>query len=63
MDALTSLVRSLHHQAITFMFAPLKDPMRQTLAEAGVLELDGETHDYPSVRAAVQATAAREEQP
>jgi len=62
-DALTALVRSLHQQAITFVFAPLKDPMRQTLTEAGVLELVGEAHDYPSVRAAVQATAAREEQP
>jgi len=37
--------------------------MRQTLGEAGVLDLVGEAHDYPTVRAAVQAADAREEQP
>jgi len=62
-DALTSLVRSLREDEITFVFARLKDPMRQTLGEAGVLDLVGEAHDYPTVRAAVQAADAREEQP
>jgi sulfate permease, SulP family len=62
-DALTSLVRSLREDEITFVFARLKGSMRQTLRQAGVLELVGEAHDYPTVRAAVQAAVDREEQP
>jgi anti-anti-sigma regulatory factor len=62
-DALTSLVRSLREEAIVFVFARLKDPMRQALDEAGVLELVGEGHVYPTVRAAVAAAAAGKEQP
>jgi MFS superfamily sulfate permease-like transporter len=63
MDALKSLVRSLRDQEITFVFARLKGPMRQRLREAGVLDLVGEGHSYPTVRAAVAAAPAREEQP
>jgi hypothetical protein len=48
---------------ITFVFARLKGPMRQRLREAGVLDLAGEGHRYPTVRAAVAAAPAREEQP
>jgi hypothetical protein len=48
------------------VFARLKDPMRQALREAGVLDLVGEDHLYPTVRAAVDAASAslaEEEQP
>ena len=62
MDALTSLVGSLQEEGITFVLARLKDPMRQTLLEAGVLDLVGEPHVYPTVRAAVAAATAGEEQ-
>ena len=55
MDALTSLVQSMGEEAVTFVFARLKDPMRQALREAGVLDLVGEPHVYPTVRAAVAA--------
>src|SRR5918994_5421994 len=61
-DALTSLVRSLQEEGITFVLARLKDPMHQTLQEAGVLDLVGEPHVYPTVRAAVAAATAGEEQ-
>ena len=56
---LTSLVRSLGEEQITFVFAPLKTPTRQTLTEAGVLELVGEQHLYPTVGAAVAAAATK----
>ena len=60
-DALESLVRSLRDEGITFVFARVKGPMRQALGEAGVLDLVGERHLYPTVRAAVAAAAAGEE--
>jgi sulfate permease, SulP family len=62
-DALKSLVGSLREQQITFLVARLKDPMRRRLAEAGVLDLVGEHHVHATVRAAVAATLAGEEQP
>jgi Tfp pilus assembly pilus retraction ATPase PilT len=40
------------------VFARLKGPMRRALREAGVLDLVGERHDYPTVRAAVAAAPA-----
>jgi anti-anti-sigma regulatory factor len=52
--ALKSLVQSLGEEEITFVFARLKSPMRQ----AGVLDLIGEPHVYPTVRAAVAAAVA-----
>jgi MFS superfamily sulfate permease-like transporter len=57
-DALTELIRSLRTDQITFVFARLKGPMRQDLREAGVLDLVGEAHLYPTVQAAVQAAPA-----
>ena len=57
-DALTELIRSLQQQQITFVFARLKSMMRQNLQEAGVLDLVGEDHLHPTVRAAVQAASA-----
>jgi sulfate permease, SulP family len=57
-DALESLVRSLREEGITFVFARVKGPMRQALRDAGVLDLVGERHLYPTVRAAVAAAPA-----
>jgi SulP family sulfate permease len=57
-DTLTEQIRSLQQQQITFVFARLKGPIRQHLQDAGVLDLVGEDHLYPTVRAAVQAASA-----
>jgi hypothetical protein len=48
----------LREEGITFVFARLEGPMRQALRNAGVLDLVGEHHDYPTVRAAVAAAPA-----
>jgi hypothetical protein len=53
----------LREEGITFVFARLKGPMRQALRNAGVLDLVGEHHDYPTVRAAVAAALAGTAQP
>ena len=52
-DFLTDLIESLRKEDITFVFARLKSPMVEHLTEAGVLELTGEDHVYPTVHAAV----------
>jgi sulfate permease, SulP family len=52
---LTELIESLHKESITFVLARLHGPMSDHLEESGVLELVGEDHLYPTVRAAVQA--------
>jgi sulfate permease, SulP family len=57
-DALTELIGSLRREGITFVVARLKGPMRRTLREAGILQLIGEGHVYPTVRAAVQAASS-----
>ena len=54
-DALTQLYESLRKERITLVVARLKGPMRQALRDAGVLQLVGKAHLYPTVRAAVQA--------
>jgi MFS superfamily sulfate permease-like transporter len=54
-DALTELIDSLAKQSITFVFARLKDPIADRLRHAGVLDLVGEDHNYPTVHAAVAA--------
>jgi MFS superfamily sulfate permease-like transporter len=51
---LTELIESLRKESITFVFARLHDPMRDHLDQAGVLDLVGEAHLYPTVRAAVR---------
>jgi sulfate permease, SulP family len=50
---LTELIESLRKESITFVFARLHDPMHDHLDQAGVLDLVGEEHLYPTVRAAV----------
>jgi sulfate permease, SulP family len=62
-DALGELIRSLRREGITFVFARLKQPMRRTLRQVGVLDLVGERRVHPTVRAAVAAALAGEEQP
>jgi sulfate permease, SulP family len=52
---LTELIESLREESITFVFARLHGHMSDHLQEAGVLDLVGEEHLYPTVRAAVQA--------
>ena len=52
---LTELIESLRTESITFVLARLHSPTSDRLDEAGVLDLVGEEHLYPTVRAAVQA--------
>jgi len=57
---LTELIESLREESITFVFARLHGPTSTRLAEAGVLDLVGEDHLYPTVRAAVQAAPVQQ---
>jgi sulfate permease, SulP family len=57
-DALERIYHSLREEGITLTLARLKGPMRHELRDAGVLDLVGEDHLYPTVRAAVQAASA-----
>jgi MFS superfamily sulfate permease-like transporter len=52
---LTELIESLRQESITFVLARLHGPTSDSLEEAGVLDLVGEEHVYPTVRSAVQA--------
>ena len=52
---LTELIESLREESITFVFARLHNTTSDTLAEAGVLDVVGKDHLYPTVHAAVQA--------
>jgi SulP family sulfate permease len=53
--ALEQLVGDLGGDGIEFRLARLKGPTERPLREAGVLELVGEDHVHPTVRAAVDA--------
>jgi SulP family sulfate permease len=55
---LIDLIESLREESITFVFARLHGHMNDDLQAAGVLDLVGEEHLYPTVRAAVQAAPA-----
>jgi MFS superfamily sulfate permease-like transporter len=57
---LTELIESLRKESITFVFARLHDPMEHHLDQAGVLDLVGEEHLYPTVRAAVQSAPTQD---
>jgi SulP family sulfate permease len=59
--ALTELINSLRDEGITFVVARLKDPMQRTFRDVGLLEVIGEGHLYPTVRAAVQAVGPERE--
>ncbi len=56
---LTEMIESLRKESITFVFARLHSPIHDDLAEAGVLDLVGEEHVYPTVHAAVQGAPAQ----
>lgn len=56
---LTELIESLRKESITFVFARLHGPVSDHLEEAGILELVGEDHVYPTVHAAVQEAPAQ----
>jgi SulP family sulfate permease len=58
-ETLTRLHHSLRAEQTTFVFARLKGPMRQALRDAGILDLVGEDHVYPTVRAAVEAASSQ----
>jgi hypothetical protein len=45
------------------VFARVKTPTRHRLEAAGIVELVGPGHLYPTVRAAVQAAASDREEP
>jgi SulP family sulfate permease len=53
LELLTNIVESLRKESITFVFARLKSPMTEHLRDAGLLQLVGEEHLYPTVHAAV----------
>ena len=56
---LTEMIESLRKESITFVFARLHSPIQEHLADAGVLDLVGEEHVYPTVHAAVQDAPAQ----
>jgi SulP family sulfate permease len=53
--AMKELIGSLQVEGITFVVARLKGPMQRTFRDVGLLDLVGERHVFPTVRAAVQA--------
>ena len=57
---LIDLVESLRRESITFVFARLHGPTSDRLAEAGVLDVVGEDHLFPTVRGAVEAAPTEE---
>ena len=57
---LIDLVESLRRESSTFVFARLHGPTSDRLAEAGVLDVVGEDHLFPTVRGAVEAAPTEE---
>ena len=57
---LTEMIESLRKESITFVFARLHSPLSDRLRDAGVLDLVGDEHDYPTVHAAVQDAPAQD---
>jgi MFS superfamily sulfate permease-like transporter len=57
------LIRSLESKGIIFVFAWVKTPTRHRLEAAGIVELVGPDHLYPTVRAAVQALPGPGQEP
>jgi MFS superfamily sulfate permease-like transporter len=50
---LTELIEALREESITLVIARLHSPSSERLRDAGVLDLVGEEHNYPTVHAAV----------
>jgi len=57
---LTELIEALHEESITFVLARLHSPSSERLRDAGVLDLIGEEHNYPTVHAAVAAAPVQD---
>ena len=57
-EFLTGVIESLRKEGITFVFARLKSPMVEHLTEAGVIDIVGDDHVYPTVHAAVAGAPA-----
>ena len=53
--ALKELIGSWGNEGITFVVARLKGPMQRTFWDVGLLDLVGNRHIYPTVRAAAEA--------
>jgi len=59
LDALLDVTKDLQRDEITLVVARLRTRMEQQLDDAGVLDVIGPEHLYPTVRAAVQACSGR----
>jgi len=57
---LTELIEALREESITFVLARLHSPSSERLTDAGVLDLIGEEHNYPTVHAAVAAAPVQD---
>jgi sulfate permease, SulP family len=57
---LTELIEALREESITFVLARLHSPSSERLRDAGVLDLIGEEHNYPTVHAAVAAAPVQD---
>jgi len=58
LDALLDLAKDLRRDEITLVMARARARMEESLAAAGVLDVIGREHLYPTVRAAVDACAS-----
>jgi anti-anti-sigma regulatory factor len=55
LEALIDLTKDLRRNEITLVIARLRTRMEEQLENAGVLDVIGRSHLYPTVRAAVDA--------
>jgi MFS superfamily sulfate permease-like transporter len=60
LDALLDVTKDLRRDEITLVLARLRTRMEEQLDDAGVLDVIGREHLYPTVRAAVDAHAGRD---
>ena len=56
---LRELIESLQDDGVVFLVARLKSPVGRDFAHAGLVDVIGEQHFHPTVRAAVRAAGAR----
>jgi MFS superfamily sulfate permease-like transporter len=59
LGALMDVAKDLHRDEITLVMARLRTRMEEQLKDAGVLDVIGPEHLYPTVRAAVEACESR----